>query len=161
MKYLIAITFVCMSVMCYSQTDNSDHWNIGFEMGLRCEKGFDNKSQTEKFGATNFIFNVPVSYENGYFVAEFAGQYSGDITASLMGGLSLPLSETITFQLMGGVSDNLYPYLEKPYQLTQKFYGTGLARLQFGTFFIQAQQVGKVSYFGIGLRGGMFEGTYK
>lgn len=159
MKYtLILLTLIVFK--SYAQ-DYNKHWKIGFEMGLRCEKGFDNKAQVEKFGATNFLFNVPVSYESGLFVAEFSGQYSGDITASLMGGLSLPISETITFQLMGGVSDNLYPNLEQPYQLIQKFYGTGLARLQFGRVFIQAQQVGKVSFFGIGLRGGMLEGTYK
>jgi hypothetical protein len=161
MKPYITILLILIFNNCFSQSDYNDHWKIGFSMGLRCEKGFDNKSGTEKFGATNFLFNVPVSYQSKYFIGEISGQYSGDITVSLMGGLVLPIGENSSFQLLGGVSDNLYPVLEKPYSLTHKFLGTGMARLQFGKLSIHAQQIGKVSFFGIGLRGDMFEGTYK
>lgn len=158
MKYIIILMII--SFKSYGQ-DYNDHWKIGFGLGLRYEKAFDTKSQSEKFGATNFLFNVPVSYQSKYFIGEISGQYSGDITVSLMGGLVLPIGENSSFQLLGGMSDNLYPVLEKPYSLTHKFFGTGMARLQLGKLSIHAQQIGKVSFFGIGLRGDMFEGTYK
>jgi hypothetical protein len=160
MKYILSILLL-LSLNTYSQSDYNDHWKIGMSLGLRCEKAFDNKSGTEKFGATNFLFNVPVSYESGLFIAEFSGQYSGDITVSLMGGFILPIGENSSFQLLGGMSDNLYPTLSRPYSLTQKFLGTGVVRLQLGKLSIHAQQIGKVSFFGIGLRGDLLEGTYK
>lgn len=145
---LITFLLILSASICKAQ----DGIYIGAKFGITFERYYSQVMKAEAWKPASFAIGFPVTYERNNFLLEWQGTYTGGIIMNFTAGYSIPISETVRFQIFAGTADNVL-ISKQPFQAVHKFYPTGIIRIQASDFFAEFQQIQTTSFFTIGFRG--------
>ena len=131
MKTYTALLLILVSFKSFSQTENKDGIWIGGSLGLMFTETEIGKGNIEP---ASFSFSMPVTWRKNNFLIESTPTYCGAFLWHLNGGYSIPVSESVSLDLLAGLNDNIMISTDK-FQVVHAFNFNSVARLQWKDFF--------------------------
>lgn len=144
------LLLLLMSAAMQSIAQSGMYIGAGFNVGFAAQidsAGFKGPYTPKSLGIAG-----TTGYRLNHWIAEINVQHTGALIASFTLGRVLPVSETVYFEILAGIADNII-ISKHPLQFTHRFSYNATGRLQVRDFYLQCSQIQNNTYVGIGFKG--------